>query len=65
MPFLAPLWSRRPVVCLVNHVHTELWALRLPPPLSTAGRFTESVLMPWAHREEPVPHRVLVHGRRR
>ncbi|MGH3627236.1 MAG: hypothetical protein ACRDRL_07335, partial [Sciscionella sp.] len=25
MPFLAPLWSRRPVLCLVNHMHTELW----------------------------------------
>ena len=21
MPFLAPLWSRRPVLCLVNHMH--------------------------------------------
>ena len=27
MPFLAPLWSRRPVLCLVNHVHTELLSL--------------------------------------
>ena len=51
MPFFAPLWSRRPVVCLVNHVHTELWDVRLPRPLSTAGRFTETVLMPWAHRK--------------
>src|SRR6266705_1799927 len=51
MPFFAPLWSRRPVVCLVNHVHTELWDVRFPRPLSTAGRFTESVLMPWAHRK--------------
>ena len=50
MPFFAPLWSRRPMLCLVNHVHTDLWRLRMPPPLSTAGRFTESVLMPWAHR---------------
>jgi glycosyltransferase involved in cell wall biosynthesis len=50
MPFFAPLWSRRPMVCLVNHVHTELWALRLPRPLAAVGRFTESGLMPWAHR---------------
>ncbi|HEY2549401.1 MAG TPA: glycosyltransferase family 4 protein [Streptosporangiaceae bacterium] len=50
MPFFAPLWSRRPTLCLVNHVHTDLWRLRMPPPLSTAGRFTESVLMPRAHR---------------
>jgi glycosyltransferase involved in cell wall biosynthesis len=50
MPFLAPLWTRRPVVCLVNHVHTELWALRFPAPIAAAGRFTESTVMPWAHR---------------
>jgi glycosyltransferase involved in cell wall biosynthesis len=51
LPFFSPLWSRRPLLCLVNHVHADLWRLRMPPPLSTAGRFTESVLMPWAHRK--------------
>ncbi len=50
MPYLAPLWTRRPVVCLVNHVHTDLWSLRFPPPVSVAGRFTESVVMPRVHR---------------
>jgi glycosyltransferase involved in cell wall biosynthesis len=50
MPYLAPLWTKRPVVCLVNHVHTELWRLRFPPPVCTAGRLAESVLLPWAHR---------------
>jgi glycosyltransferase involved in cell wall biosynthesis len=51
MPFFAPLWARRPMVCLVNHVHTDLWAVRFPAPLAAVGRFTESVLMPWAHRK--------------
>jgi glycosyltransferase involved in cell wall biosynthesis len=51
LPFFSPLWSRRPLLCLVNHVHADLWRLRMPPPLSTVGRFTESVLMPWAHRK--------------
>ena len=50
MPYLAPLWTRRPVVCLVNHVHTELWQLRFPRPVAAAGRLTESVVMPWVHR---------------
>ncbi|MBV9092518.1 MAG: glycosyltransferase family 4 protein [Streptosporangiaceae bacterium] len=50
MPFLAPLWSRRPVLCLVNHVHTELWPIRFRPPVSTVGRTIERVVMPWAHR---------------
>ena len=51
MPFFAPLWSRRPTVCLVNHVHTELWALRMPAGLAAVGRFTETALMPRAHRK--------------
>ncbi len=50
MPFLAPLWCQRPVVCLVNHVHTDLWRVRFRPPVSTAGRFIEGTVMPWAHR---------------
>jgi glycosyltransferase involved in cell wall biosynthesis len=51
MPFFAPMWSRRPMICLVNHVHTDLWRMRFPGPVATAGRFTESSLLPWAHRK--------------
>jgi glycosyltransferase involved in cell wall biosynthesis len=50
MPFLAPLWSRRPVLCLVNHMHTELWPIRFRPPVSTVGRRIETRVMPWVHR---------------
>jgi glycosyltransferase involved in cell wall biosynthesis len=50
MPYLAPLWTRRPVVCLVNHVHTELWRLRFPEPFAAIGRLAEAAVMPWAHR---------------
>jgi glycosyltransferase involved in cell wall biosynthesis len=51
MPYLSPLWCGRPVVCLVNHVHTDLWPIRFRWPVSAAGRFAESVLMPRAHRK--------------
>jgi len=51
MPYLAPLWTRRPVVCLVNHVHTELWRLRFPEPVAALGKLTESAVMPWVHRD--------------
>ena len=54
MPFLAPLWSRQPTVCMVNHVHSDLWPLRFRPPVSTAGRFLEERVMPWAHRRNLV-----------
>jgi len=47
MPFLVPLWSKKPVI----HVHTELWPIRFRPPVSTVGRRIESTVMPWVHRE--------------
>ena len=50
MPYLSPLWCRRPVLCLVNHVHTDLWSMRFRPPFSTIGRNIERVVMPWVHR---------------
>jgi glycosyltransferase involved in cell wall biosynthesis len=50
MPFLTPLWCRRPQICLVNHVHTELWRMMFPRPLAALGQFAESSVLPWAHR---------------
>jgi glycosyltransferase involved in cell wall biosynthesis len=51
MPFFAPLWAHRPMICLVNHMHTDLWRLRFPGPVATAGRYVESSVLPWAHRK--------------
>jgi glycosyltransferase involved in cell wall biosynthesis len=50
MPFFTPAWCRRPQICLVNHVHTDLWRLMFPRPVADAGSFAERKLMPWAHR---------------
>jgi len=50
LPYLAPIWCDGPVVCLVNHVHTDLWKLALPAPLSTTGRLIEHSVMPRVHR---------------
>lgn len=41
MPYLAPLWHRGPTLCLVNHVHTDLWQLRYPGPAARLGRHLE------------------------
>jgi glycosyltransferase involved in cell wall biosynthesis len=38
MPYLAPLWHRGPTLCLVNHVHTDLWGMRFGGPLAPAAR---------------------------
>ncbi|MEI5520468.1 glycosyltransferase family 4 protein [Streptomyces brasiliscabiei] len=38
MPYLAPLWHQGPTMCLVNHVHTDLWQLRFGGALAPAAR---------------------------
>ncbi|UXY27370.1 glycosyltransferase family 4 protein [Streptomyces sp. HUAS TT20] len=38
MPYFAPLWHHGPTLCLVNHVHTDLWRMRLSGPLAPAAR---------------------------
>ncbi|WP_215455242.1 MULTISPECIES: glycosyltransferase family 4 protein [unclassified Streptomyces] len=38
MPYLAPLWHHGPTMCLVNHVHTDLWKQRFGGPLAPAAR---------------------------
>jgi len=38
MPYLAPIWHRGPTLCLVNHVHTDLWKMRFGGPLAPAAR---------------------------
>ena len=51
MPFLTPMWCSLPKVCLVNHVHTDLWRMMFPRPVAALGQFAESTVMPWAHRD--------------
>ncbi len=51
MPFLTPMWCNRPRICLVNHVHTDLWRMMFPRPVAALGQFAESRVMPWAHRD--------------
>ena len=49
MPYLAPLWHRGPTLCLVNHVHTDLWRMRFGGPLAPAARLGRR-LEHWALR---------------
>ncbi|MDQ8701201.1 glycosyltransferase family 4 protein [Streptomyces sp. LHD-70] len=50
MPYLAPLWHRGPTLCLVNHVHTELWGMRYPGPAARLGRRLEHWALAGAQR---------------
>lgn len=38
MPYFAPVWHRGPTLCLVNHVHTDLWKMRFGGPMAPAAR---------------------------
>ncbi|QNE77702.1 glycosyltransferase [Streptomyces finlayi] len=51
MPYLAPLWHRGPTLCLVNHVHSDLWQLRYPGPAARLGRRLEHWALASTHRD--------------
>ena len=50
MSFFAPLWRWKPVLCLVNHVHTEHWGQWFPGPVAALGHFLENQAMPRVYR---------------
>ena len=51
LPFLSPLWARRPVIALVHHVHREQWPVVLTPRLARIGWWIESWLAPRVYRK--------------
>ncbi|WP_374195794.1 glycosyltransferase family 4 protein [Streptomyces sp. ISL-24] len=50
MPYLTPLWHKGPALCLVNHVHTDLWDMRYPGPMARLGRRLEHWALAGTHR---------------
>ena len=50
VPFLNPLYVRRPVIALVHHVHREQWPCVLGRRGARFGWWLESRLAPWAYR---------------
>ncbi|MDH6449869.1 MULTISPECIES: glycosyltransferase family 4 protein [unclassified Streptomyces] len=59
MPYLAPLWHHGPTLCLVNHVHTDLWKMRFGGPLAPAARIGRR-LEHWALAGAAARHRSLL-----
>jgi glycosyltransferase involved in cell wall biosynthesis len=57
MPFLSPLWERRPSVVVLHHVHAEMWKMVLgddAPTLATIGDLVERRLAPLAYRRSRI-----------
>jgi glycosyltransferase involved in cell wall biosynthesis len=44
VPFFAPVYCRRPVVCLVHHIHREQWAMNFTAGWARLGWWIESRL---------------------
>lgn len=50
VPFFTPLFAREPIVCLVHHVHQEMFRTGLKFPVKQFSMFLEAKLMPWVYR---------------
>lgn len=53
IPFFSPLYSLKPKILLIHHVHTEVFKEHLPAPLSLLCIWLESWLMPRAYAGVP------------
>lgn len=54
IPFATPLYSRKPVVALVHHVHRDMFVPELGPFLGRLGRAIERYLVPLVYRRRPL-----------
>lgn len=69
-PFFTPLWSRKPQVALVHHVHLGTWHWVLPGPLGRIGHAVEQFALPLVYRRrtmvtaaESARHEIIEHYR--
>ncbi|HZE86814.1 MAG TPA: glycosyltransferase [Methylomirabilota bacterium] len=54
IPFFAPLFSRRPVILLIHHVHQEVFREFLKFPLKHVAAFLEGKVMPFVYRNKVI-----------
>lgn len=54
IPFFTPLYAKTPVVLLIYHVHTHVWAREANWLLSRLGSWIESRAMPYVYRRVPI-----------
>lgn len=50
IPFFTPLFSRKPKVCIVHHVHGKQFFYELPFPHNYIGFFIERIIFPIVYR---------------
>lgn len=52
IPFFTPLYVRKPLVCLVHHVHRDQFLSEFGPVAGRIGRFIETRVMPLVYRRK-------------
>ena len=50
VPWISPLWYRRPRMTILHHIHGPMWEQSLPWPLSPLGRAVEARVAPALYR---------------
>lgn len=50
VPWLTPVWTRKPRITFLHHVHGPMWDQLLPGPFATLGRVMETRLAPPLYR---------------
>jgi glycosyltransferase involved in cell wall biosynthesis len=54
IPFFTPLFSTKPVVLLIHHVHQEVFIEYMKFPFSYFARFVEGKVMPWVYKNRTI-----------
>ena len=54
MPFMSPVWWRKPRVVWLHHVHGPMWGMTLPAPVAKAGVLLEERIAPRFYRHQPI-----------
>ena len=54
IPFMTPLYSRKPIILLIHHVHQEVFRKHLKFPLREIAEFIEGKLMPFFYHEKEI-----------
>jgi glycosyltransferase involved in cell wall biosynthesis len=54
VPWLSPVWCRRPNITFIHHVHGPMWDQVLPGPMAAVGRRVEASIAPPLYRRTRV-----------
>ena len=53
VPWMSPVWCRRPRILILHHVHGPMWNQMFSPPLAAIGRGLETKFAPPFYRRTP------------